>query len=142
MRFVFMALLFVMALPSYSQPFIRFDTTNIDIGKICDGPSYDVYWTFTNISDTTVVIDNANSTGPMLASEWPTQPIKPGSTGKIHGILYTTGWTGRSFYRTILVQLTNGSRNTISVKGDVHYCEPGLDYNRYKDITEKQKLGE
>lgn len=142
MKTLFTLIVLFFSTKAYNQPFIQFDVTNINIGEICDGPVYDIYWTFTNISDTTVVIDNANSTGAMLDSEWPLQPIKPGGTGKIHGTLHTAGWMGRSFYRTILVQLTNGSRNTISVKGDVHYCEPGLDYNRYKDTTEKQRVGE
>ncbi|RYE21540.1 MAG: DUF1573 domain-containing protein [Sphingobacteriales bacterium] len=139
----FLALtLLLFALKAYSQPFIRFDTTNVNVGDICDGPEFEVYWTFTNISDTTVVIDHANSTGPMLASEWPTEPIKPGGTGKIHGTLLTTGWMGRSFYRTILVQLTNGSRNTISVKGDVHYCEPGINFPKKDELVYPSRVGE
>ena len=133
MRFLlgFIALFF--STKAYNQPFIQFDTTNINIGEICDGPAYDVYWTFTNISDTTVVIDNANSTGPMLASEWPVQAIKPGDKGTIHGILATKGGAGRSFYRTIMVQLTNGSRITISLKGDIKNCNDGVHPQRSEE---------
>jgi hypothetical protein len=133
MRFLFVAILILFSAQAYSQPFIQFDTTNVNIGEICDGPKFDVYWKFTNISDTTVVIDNANSTGAMLVSEWSQEPIKPGKSATIHGVLQTAGWAGRSFYRTILVQLTNGSRNTISVKGDVKNCKDGVHPQRTQE---------
>ncbi len=132
MRYLWVFVLLLCVSHAYSQPFIQFDVTNIDIGEICDGPEHDIIWTFTNISDTTVTIDHANSTGPMLTSKWTQQAIKPGDKGKIQGTLLTTGWSGRSFYRTILVQLTNGSRNTISVKGDIKSCEAGINYPRQK----------
>ena len=84
MKTLLLALLITTPFLSFSQsnPFLKFESEEISLGKVKKGEKVDSSFNFTNVSDEDVYIDLV-STCECSEASWPKGAIKPGETAEI-----------------------------------------------------------
>lgn len=101
---------------------IKFDTTEIDLGKLELNSNGDCAFSFTNTGNTPLVIQHVKTSCGCTVPEWANKPVKPGKSGEIK-INYDTSLPG-AFHKTITV-FYNGKNSpvTLFIKGSVEYLK-------------------
>ena len=91
------------AVDSSNFTHISWEKTTIDYGKIKEGDSLAVAFTFTNTGDKPLVIKSVHPACGCTAAEPPKEPILPGKTGVIKGSFNSKGRVGIN-NKTIVVR--------------------------------------
>lgn len=73
---------------------IKFDKTTYDFGQLIDGEIVKYSFTFTNTGQKDLLIASVHTSCGCTASEYPTQAIAPGKTGKISVKFNSSGRRG------------------------------------------------
>lgn len=75
-------------------PVITFEQDTIHIGKMIEGESQEITFTFTNTGDATLDIEIVTAC-KCTSLEWPQHPIAPGGQGEITVEFDSTGFEGK-----------------------------------------------
>jgi len=68
---------------SESLPIMTFNTKTYDFGTIAEGAVVKHEFTFTNTGNTPLIISNAKGSCGCTVSEWPKDPIPPGTSASL-----------------------------------------------------------
>ena len=112
-------LIFLMPfLGTLPNSFVWTTPTEHDFGEIRRGSEASFTFTFKNISDKPIVIDNVRTDCSCTASDWNTAPILPNETGKIT-VSYDSKQTGY-FHKKLTVWI-RGQRKPekLTIEGEV-----------------------
>jgi len=106
-------------LEAEGQPFLKFETTSHDFGKIKEGTKATYEFKFTNTGKTALILTDVVPPCSCTVPEWPKEPIMPGKTAIITVTFDSKGKPG-NFNKTIEVK-HNGEagRDYITIKGVV-----------------------
>lgn len=97
---------------------INFEKPEHDFGTIANGGNGVYEFAFKNTGAEPLIISNASGSCGCTVPDWPKEPIKPGTSGKVK-VSYDTKRTG-PFTKTVTVN-TNGKTETtvLTIKGTV-----------------------
>lgn len=110
------ALLFYVGV--FAQSPVKFDKIKHSFGKITMNKPVTTQFTFTNISNKPVIIENTVAACGCTTPEYPKTPILKGKTGTIK-LSYNAATSGR-FNKTLTVKLANVSEPIVlTVDGEV-----------------------
>ena len=62
-----------------------------DYGEVAEGPKAECDFEFKNVGKKPIVISEAHGSCGCTVPQWPSEPILPGKTGKIHVVYNTEG---------------------------------------------------
>ncbi len=97
---------------------IKFDKTEIDMGKFEQGKPKEVSFQFANTGEYPLLIQHIETTCGCTQPKWPKHPIKPGNNAEIE-ISYDAKYPGR-FVKTITVFCnTEKGMINLKIKGEV-----------------------
>lgn len=116
--FVSIAFLFISVGFSYGQE-IKFETLEIDYGKIEKGSDGTREFYFTNSGNAPLLVQNAQGSCGCTVPTWPKEPVMPGERSKI-SVKYDTQRVG-AFTKSVTLT-TNSKSNTstqLKITGDV-----------------------
>lgn len=91
--------------PSELKSLLRFDDTNLDLGKVKKGEKVEATFHFTNVSKENVTIEII-SVCDCTEADYPVTPIKPGGKGKID-FIFDSSEKDKSEEITLDILLTN-----------------------------------
>ena len=98
-----------------SQEF-KFEEETIDYGKINKGSNGERIFTFTNIGDAPLIIQNAQSSCGCTIPEKPEKPIMPGKIGEIK-VSYDTKRVGGFSKQITITSNAKIARKVLKIKG-------------------------
>lgn len=90
------------------------------LGKIPEGPSFEILFHFKNIGKSPLIISNVQSSCGCVVASWPSKPVMPQESGAIVAIFLSKGRMGH-FHKNIMVH-SNDSTNAMMplfFKGEV-----------------------
>ena len=121
-KFVFMFILFVASVCSaYAQAEIKFDKLTHNFGKFPESsPKVTCVFTFTNVGDQPLVINQAVASCGCTVPEYTKAPIKPGESGQIK-VTYTGAGKFPGHFKKSSTVRTNGKveMTRLYVEGDM-----------------------
>jgi hypothetical protein len=111
-------LVLFISLSMNSQEF-KFEKESINYGKINKGSDGERVFTFTNIGDAPIIIQNVQSSCGCTIPEKPEKPIMPGEKGEIK-VSYDTKRVGGFSKQITILSNTKIARKTLKIKGFVN----------------------
>jgi hypothetical protein len=116
--FVSIAFLFISVGFSYGQE-IKFESLEIDYGKIDKGSNGTREFIFTNIGEAPLLVQNAQGSCGCTVPTWPKEPIMPGERSKI-SVKYDTQRVGAfTKYVTLTTNSKSNTSTQLKITGDV-----------------------
>jgi hypothetical protein len=118
-RTYFFLLFFILRYVS-SQALLSFDRETVLLGKIPEGPNFEILFHFKNIGTSPLIISNVQSSCGCVVASWPKNPILPNETGTITANFLSKGHLGR-IHKNIVV-ISNDTSNPsmpLFFKGEV-----------------------
>ncbi|MBX2982837.1 MAG: DUF1573 domain-containing protein [Flavobacteriales bacterium] len=108
------------------MPRIKFDSTEMNMGRIAEGVQVEKVYSFTNTGKTDLVItDVRGSCGCTVAKNWPRMPVAAGEQGAITVNFNSEGRPGVQHKTITVVANTTPPTTVLTLKGDV--VAPGND---------------
>jgi hypothetical protein len=111
-------LVLFISLSMNSQEF-KFEKESINYGKINKGSDGERVFTFTNIGDAPIIIQNVQSSCGCTIPEKPEKPIMPGEKGEIK-VSYDTKRVGGFSKQITILSNAKIARKTLKIKGFVN----------------------
>lgn len=116
--FASIAFLFISVGFSYGQD-IKFETLEINYGKIDKGSNGTREFYFTNNGNAPLLVQNAQGSCGCTVPTWPKEPIMPGERSKI-SVKYDTQRVGAfTKYVTLTTNSTSNTATQLKIFGDV-----------------------
>lgn len=116
--FASIAFLFISVGFSYGQD-IKFETLEINYGKIDKGSNGTREFYFTNNGNAPLLVQNAQGSCGCTVPTWPKEPIMPGERNKI-SVKYDTQRVGAfTKYVTLTTNSTSNTTTQLKIFGDV-----------------------
>lgn len=91
------------------QAMLSFDHETVHLGKIPEGPSFEILFQFKNVGKSPLIISNVQSSCGCVVASWPKNPILPNETGTIVANFLSKGHLGR-IHKNITV-ISNDTSN-------------------------------
>ena len=98
---------------SFMGPYIKFDTTVYNFGKVYEGERVGAYFKFKNLGNKNLVLTNVSTTCGCTIPAYSEEPLTPGMEGEIKVIFDTYERTGYQ-YNTVNVK-TNTEQGEIEL---------------------------
>ncbi len=98
--------------------FIKFDVVNYDFKTLPEGPQATAVFTFKNISNEPIELQNVQASCGCTVPEWPKEAVAPGKSATIKAIYNTQGRPGQ-FTKNLTVSTKQGFSKVITIKGVV-----------------------
>jgi Protein of unknown function (DUF1573) len=118
-RTYFFLLFFILKHVS-SQALLSFEHETVLLGKVPEGPSFEILFQFKNIGKSPLIISNVQSSCGCVVTSWPKNPILPNEGGTIIANFLSKGHLGR-IHKNIAV-MSNDTTNPsmpLFFKGEV-----------------------
>lgn len=135
MKKLFLSSFFLLALTSaiFAQDkkisdVAKFETDTVNLGKMKQGVPTKGTFVVTNISNSPLIIEQANPTCGCTISDYTKEPILPGKTGVINATYNASGNGNIEKHLTVKFAGINDMK-TIALKGEVL---PAADYDKWK----------
>jgi hypothetical protein len=91
---------------SFDGPYIKFDTTCYNFGKVYEGERVGAYFKYKNTGSKNLVLTNISTSCGCTVPDYNSNPLAPGMEGEVKAVFNTEGRTGYQF-KTLNVK-TNG----------------------------------
>lgn len=98
---------------------LQFETDMHDFGAIQEGPDAAYDFVLTNTGKTPVIIKNATAGCGCTVAHWPTQPILPGKSDKMHVTYHTSGRVGPFVKDIAILSDAEQAQTFVHIKGTV-----------------------
>lgn len=108
---------------SADLPEIKFEEEEFDFGPITQGEKVSHSFTFKNTGKKNLIISGASGSCGCTVPEWPKEPIKPGSEGKINVVFSSEGKKGMQEKTVTIVTNCEPATKIIRIKTDVIVAE-------------------
>lgn len=106
-------------LPEGEAPKVQVENPIYEFGKIKQGDKIQHEFTFKNVGKSPLIITDASATCGCTIPEYPTEPIKPGESGKIKVIFNSTGKMGLQDKIVTITSNANPAFEKLHLVGDV-----------------------
>ena len=100
-------------------PIMKFDSKDHDFGELNEGDKVSYVFDFKNTGNTDLLISNAYGSCGCTIPEYPTQYIKPGTSGKIKVSFNSANKSGRQHKTVTIITNTKEKREEISIEASV-----------------------
>ncbi len=101
-------------------PKIEFDMEVWEFGEINEGESVDTIFTFKNVGNKPLIINNAKAGCGCTVPQWPKEPIAPGESGTIAVKFNSKGKPGKQTKRVTLTMNTTPNTKQLRLSGLVN----------------------
>jgi hypothetical protein len=101
------------------MPKIEFNQDLFDFGEMKQKETYNAEFRFKNIGDAPLLIRSVQTSCGCLVSNWPKEPIAPGSNAIISVVFYSENLVGKQNKKVILVTNSIPSILVLTLKGIV-----------------------
>lgn len=101
-----------------NAPRFQFKQETHDFGTLTDKKDGECDFEFKNVGKTPLVISNAHASCGCTVPQFPTAPIAPGKSEKIHVVFHTAGKNG-AFDKTVFIK-SNAPSNVASEEYELH----------------------
>ena len=98
---------------SFEGPYIMFDTTCVNFGRVYEGERVGAYFKFKNFGNKNLVLMNVKPSCGCTIAEFNIEPIPPGREGEIKVVFDTEGRSGIN-YKSLGV-VSNDSRGEVEL---------------------------
>lgn len=105
------------------QTILKFEKSEINVGRIAEGQTKDMVFRFVNEGDSPVTIIKTRSDCSCAGSDWPKKPIAAGATGEIKVKLKTAGVSAGPFVGKVLIVFSMAGKQheaTVKVLAKIH----------------------
>ncbi len=106
-------------IPDAEKPVIKFTETTFNFRKANEGDEVSHEFEFINTGKTDLLISKAVASCGCTVPEWPKEPIKPGSGGKIKATFNTEGKSGQQRKTIVITANTKPEQTNIFLEGEV-----------------------
>lgn len=108
---------------SVAMPKFEFKKREHSFGKVIQGEIVTYNFKFTNIGNADLIISKVSTSCGCTASDYPTEPIKPGETKSIEAKFNSKGRMGFQNKRITVLSNANPAKTNLYIKADI--IKPG-----------------
>lgn len=105
------------------KPEIKFEEEVFDFGPITQGEKVSHAFTFKNTGNKNLIISGASGSCGCTVPEWPKEPIKPGTSGKIDVVFNSEGKSGIMDKTVTIITNCEPATRVIRIKTEVVVAE-------------------
>jgi len=109
---------------SVKMPKIQFEKTRHEFGKVIEGEIVSYNFKFTNTGNADLIITKVSTSCGCTASDYPTDPIKPGETKSIEAKFNSENRTGFQNKRITVLTNATPAKTNLYIRADV--IKPGF----------------
>jgi len=108
---------------SGNLPEIKFEEEVFDFGKITQGERVSHSFAFKNTGKKNLIISGASGSCGCTVPEWPKEPIKPGTEGKINVVFNSEGKSGLQEKTVTVVTNCEPATRIVKIKAEIIVAE-------------------
>lgn len=98
---------------TFDGPYIKFDTTSVNFGKVYEGERVGAYFKFKNFGNKDLVLIDIKPSCGCTVADFNSEPITPGRDGEIKVVFDTEGRPGVNYKSLVVV--SNDSRGKVEL---------------------------
>lgn len=108
-------------------PEIKFEEEVFDFGRITQGERVSHSFAFKNTGKKNLIISGASGSCGCTVPEWPKEPIKPGTEGKINVVFNSEGKSGLQEKTVTVVTNCEPATRIVRIKAEIIVAETAKD---------------